>query len=155
MSVRVLYDSERREAVLICTTSDTAFGPIFCEDPKSEWTAAETAEFFLRWLPFDAREFPPDKLEDARNRFLAAKPTECRWYRCGHPRKDEKKPAAAYDYYGEPNPAHAEGYCSDECRDNDAEDNDERQRDAYYGASTPQTEGERYAAAAEEERRLG
>lgn len=42
MSVRVLYDSDEKIAALYCSTTDHAFGPIFNDDPKSEWSAAES-----------------------------------------------------------------------------------------------------------------
>lgn len=151
MSVQVLYDSDRDQAVLICTTSDTAFGPVFSEISRTHgWTAAEVAEHFLRWLGRDAREFKEDELADAVNRFIAAEPLECRWCGCD-------QPATRYDVHGLANAAYDtdDPFCSEECRDSASEDADERQREAYYGASTPQTAAERGAAAAEEKRRLG
>lgn len=46
MGVRILSDEDN--AVLYCSTSDWAFGPVFyCED---EHDAHERAEAFLRWL---------------------------------------------------------------------------------------------------------
>lgn len=162
MGCRVMYDPEAKIAAFYCSTSDHAFGPVFYEDPKSEWSAAEEAEFFLRWLPRDARGFAPEELETQLGRFREAKPVECGWSGCDWQRRRvhryrdrEKAPATAYDFLGKPNPAHKDGFCSEECRDAASEDADERNRDAYYGASTPQTEGERYTAAAEEKARLG
>lgn len=162
MGCRVMYDPEAKVAAFYCSTSDVAFGPICNEDPKSDWTAYETLEFFMRWLPLDPREYGEGELETQLGRFLTAKPKECAWMGCDYRRRHihryrdrEKAPATAYDFDGEPNKAYADGFCSEDCRDAAGEDGDERERDAYYGASTPQTDAERYAVAAEEKRRLG
>lgn len=161
MGCRVMYDPEAKIAAFYCSTTDHAFGPVCDEDPKGDWTAAETMEFFMRWLPRDPREFMPEELETQLGRFLAAKPKECEWSGCDYQhrrvhryRDREKAPAAAYDFEGRPNPAHKDGFCSEECRDAASEEADERSREAYYGGDGPATIREQYAAAAEEKRRL-
>lgn len=49
MAVEVLHDPERRQSVMVCTTTDWAFGPVFRE--------AEDAEEFLIWV----RENGPER----------------------------------------------------------------------------------------------
>jgi len=49
MGVRILADQFRNHAVLFCSTSDWAFGPLFGEDEHGH-DAEERAEAFLRWL---------------------------------------------------------------------------------------------------------
>ena len=48
MAVEILMHEDGRQ-VLICNTTDVAFGPVFQED--------ESAQDFLDWLPFDARTY--------------------------------------------------------------------------------------------------
>lgn len=153
MGCRILYDSEEKMAAFYCSTSEVAFGPVFYEDPKGDWTAAEEAEFFMRWLPRDPREFTPDALEEYLVRFRAAKPKECGWISCRCPGwgKRDRRPATAYDFNGEPNKAHADGFCSEDCRDAAGEDAYDRNVEAFYGASTPQTVAEQVAAAIKRE----
>lgn len=143
MSVEVLYDSDKDQAVLVCNTTDTAFGPVFNEISKHHgWSAAEVAENFLRWLVTDARLLGAEALSDAVSRFIAAEPRECYNYGC-------EQPATLYDVTGLGNRAYDREtpFCSEECRDAYSEEQDERQRDAYYGASTPQTDAERLSVA--------
>lgn len=69
MGVRILegeYDGHTAAAVMICSTTDTAFGPLF-ED-------AEQVESFLRFLEAqgtsDPRKLTPAQLEDAHDRWI-------------------------------------------------------------------------------------
>ena len=48
MGVRILADDEDRQAVMYCSTTDWAFGPVFSSDEHH--TATEWAQAFLRWL---------------------------------------------------------------------------------------------------------
>jgi len=48
MGVRILHDSNSNQAVLYCSTSDWAFGPVFQE--SGDHDAQERAEAFCRWL---------------------------------------------------------------------------------------------------------
>lgn len=75
MSVRVLegeYDGGETRAVMVCSVTGLAFGPLF--DSGEELLA------FLEWFKTnndpgvdsgDPREYDPDYLADARRRFLA------------------------------------------------------------------------------------
>jgi hypothetical protein len=154
MSIDVIFDRDSERAVLVCNTTGTAFGPVFTEIAKDhDWSAGEVAEKFLEWLPMDARELAPDNLADAARRFAASRPTECGWYRC-------KKVAAAYSFDGTPNKSHSRdrreySYCSGDCSSAHSEDAHDRFVEGYYGASTPQTEKERGAAAAAVKKSLG
>jgi len=49
MAVEIAHDTHRQVAVMYCTTTDTAFGPIF-QGPG----CAEDADDFLNWLPRNA-----------------------------------------------------------------------------------------------------
>jgi hypothetical protein len=55
MGCRILHDAGRDAAVLYCSTSDWAFGPVFTD--ADDHDADERAEAFLRWLPQDARRY--------------------------------------------------------------------------------------------------
>jgi len=55
MGVRVLADHYRNHAVLYCSTSDWAFGPVFSEHEGHD--AEERAEAFLRWIAMTAAWF--------------------------------------------------------------------------------------------------
>jgi len=52
MSCQILSDGDQRHAVLYCSTSDWAFGPVFYRDDDHD--ADVRAEAFLRWLQSDA-----------------------------------------------------------------------------------------------------
>lgn len=65
MGVRILHDTDQRMAVLYCSTTDTAFGPVFARSDDHDHEADERAEAFLRWLPSDARRFTDDELSRA------------------------------------------------------------------------------------------
>jgi hypothetical protein len=68
MGVRILADD--RMAVLYCSTTDWAFGPVF-QDGGS-FDAAERAESFLRFLGArDPRQFTDKALEDLYSQWLA------------------------------------------------------------------------------------
>jgi hypothetical protein len=49
MAVEIIHDTRREIAVMICTTTDAAFGPIFTGPG-----CAEDADDFLNWLPRNA-----------------------------------------------------------------------------------------------------
>lgn len=53
MGCRILHDRESDQAVLYCSTSDWAFGPVFTDSDTHD--ADERAEAFCRWLKRDAR----------------------------------------------------------------------------------------------------
>jgi hypothetical protein len=48
MGVRILHDEANAMAAFFCSTSDFAFGPVFCN--KEGRPASERAEAFNRWL---------------------------------------------------------------------------------------------------------
>lgn len=60
MSVQILTEMSKG-SVFVCTTSDTAFGPLM---------QAGTAEEFLEWLNADPREYSTDELCDRYNNFM-------------------------------------------------------------------------------------
>ncbi|HMF95117.1 MAG TPA: hypothetical protein VKE96_12515 [Vicinamibacterales bacterium] len=49
MGVRILHDTGADTAVLYCSTTDWAFGPLFYSDDQAHG-AEERAEAFLRWI---------------------------------------------------------------------------------------------------------
>lgn len=67
MGVRIISNGSC--AVLYCSTSDWAFGPIFYED--EDITAEERAEKFLEWLPQDARLYDDHDLQFKYTEWLA------------------------------------------------------------------------------------
>ncbi len=58
MGVRITDDST---VALYCSTSDFAFGPVFCDDKEHD--ATERAEAFLRWLKIEPRRLTDAELE--------------------------------------------------------------------------------------------
>jgi hypothetical protein len=76
MGVRIITDrqSDHPQAVLYCSTSDWAFGPVFSGNGKHD--ADERAEAFLRWLPQDARWFTDLELQEAYSKWLAQEDTQ-------------------------------------------------------------------------------
>jgi hypothetical protein len=60
MAVRILEDKDGYKA-LYCSTTMTAFGPIFYED--------DDVEAFLEWLPKDARNYTDGELSDQYYQF--------------------------------------------------------------------------------------
>jgi len=60
MGVRVLYDNNANVAVLYCSTSDIAFGPLFFDEDGHD--ARDRVELFLEWLPLDARKYSDSEL---------------------------------------------------------------------------------------------
>ena len=83
MGVRILTDNGE-SAVLYCSTTDWAFGPVFSQSDDHD--AQERAEAFLRWLPqritafeqepamrrsVDARSLTANGLENAYGNWLA------------------------------------------------------------------------------------
>lgn len=66
MSVRVLYDDAEDSAVLYCSTSMWAFGPLFTgEDDRDGQTRAEA---FLEWLQADAPYWTYDRTQIGERR---------------------------------------------------------------------------------------
>jgi hypothetical protein len=66
MGVHILSDDGRRDypgssAVLYCSTTDWAFGPVFSGDDDHD--ASERAEAFCRWLRIDPRTLTDTELE--------------------------------------------------------------------------------------------
>ena len=53
MGCRIVYDSEQELAVMYCSTSDMAFGPVFYAE--NDHDANERVEAFTRWLVTDPR----------------------------------------------------------------------------------------------------
>lgn len=49
MGVRIAHDKDMDIAILFCSTTDTAFGPVF-SDGEHDHDAQERAEAFLRWI---------------------------------------------------------------------------------------------------------
>ncbi len=64
MGVRILNNEADDLAVIYCSTSDVAFGPVFYEDSGDEGdrSASEKAEEFLDWLPVDPRTLSESEL---------------------------------------------------------------------------------------------
>jgi hypothetical protein len=80
MGVRILHNAEDDAAVLYCSTTDWAFGPVF--------ENAAHAEAFVRWCfrteGRDPRSFTDAGLQDAHHRWLslwAAEARGSRWLR--------------------------------------------------------------------------
>lgn len=59
MGVRILVDKDDENAVIYCSTTDTAFGPVIYDRDS----AYEKADRFLRWLREDARHFTDGELQ--------------------------------------------------------------------------------------------
>jgi hypothetical protein len=57
MGYRVITDDKQGYSCLFCSTSMTAFGPVFDED--------ESVYEFLEWLGDDPRKLSADELESA------------------------------------------------------------------------------------------
>lgn len=76
MGVRILTDtqSDYPQAVLYCSTSDWAFGPVF--SGNGEHDAEERAAAFLRWLPDDPRRLTESELETAYATWRAQESTQ-------------------------------------------------------------------------------
>ena len=50
MAVHILHDKHHGMAIMYCTTTDWAFGPVFNDGEHWQHDAADRAEGFLRWL---------------------------------------------------------------------------------------------------------
>ena len=55
MGVEIIYDPKYDRAVLVSSSSDTAFGPVFLNSSEFSLDAAEVAKRFLKWLVADPR----------------------------------------------------------------------------------------------------
>lgn len=53
MATRILHTGDYGRAILYCSTTDWAFGPVFDEDDEHD--ATSRAEAFLEWLKTDPR----------------------------------------------------------------------------------------------------
>ena len=67
MGVRIIEDKDERMAVLYCSTTTWAFGPVFYEFADGSLSARDMAITFIRWLPQDARLYTQKELEDKHN----------------------------------------------------------------------------------------
>ena len=69
MSCRILSCHMDSIAVMYCSTTDWAFGPVFydCE----EHSAHERVESFMRWLVVDPRSLPDNLLEQKYSEWKA------------------------------------------------------------------------------------
>jgi len=72
MGVRIIGDDET--AVMYCSTTDWAFGPVFSD--KDEHSAFERIESFLRWLRVDPREFDEVDLSMKYTEWLSQEKTQ-------------------------------------------------------------------------------
>lgn len=61
MAVRTITTHLDSVAVMYCSTTDWAFGPVFYD--SDEHSADERIHSFLRWLQIDARSLPDNILE--------------------------------------------------------------------------------------------
>jgi hypothetical protein len=77
MGVHILGQAE--QAVMYCSTSDWAFGPVFSADGFHD--AADRAEAFLRWLVVDARTLSDNALDDRYRAWRAQEAAQ--WQREG------------------------------------------------------------------------
>lgn len=67
MSVRIIDSGEN--AVMYCSTTDWAFGPVFYSTPEHD--AMERALLFIEYLkPRDAREYEDNELESKYSEWL-------------------------------------------------------------------------------------
>jgi hypothetical protein len=82
MGCRILHDRDADLAVLYCSTSDVAFGPVFTDSEHGEQDASERAAAFLRWLPCDPRRLDEPELLARYQAWLVAEPDQ---YRREHP----------------------------------------------------------------------
>lgn len=80
MGVHTLYDPEEGNAVMYCSTSGWAFGPVFHDEHAKEvpedcemLDARDLCEAFQEWLGTDARKVDQKDLEEAYGIFLAAR----------------------------------------------------------------------------------
>ena len=65
MGVRIIYDSRNSYAALYCSTTMSAFGPVF-SGPDADSDALD----FLRWLKVDARLLTDGALEGKYSEWL-------------------------------------------------------------------------------------
>ena len=69
MGCRILYDAKQDRACFYCSTTETAFGPVFREITvdstiRANLGADEAAEIFLGWLADDPRKYTALELAD-------------------------------------------------------------------------------------------
>ena len=69
MGVRILEDRESGEAVIYCSTTEWAFGPVF--------PSGGHAQAFLDWCPVDTRQFTSARLEEEYSTFRQER--TCQW----------------------------------------------------------------------------
>lgn len=68
MGVRILHDRYDEMAVLYCSTTDLAFGPVFYA--TKDVSAWDIAHKFTEWLIADARAYTPLELENKYSEFI-------------------------------------------------------------------------------------
>jgi len=98
MGCRILHDREQDLAVLYCSTSDVAFGPVFTDGDNGQ-AADERAEAFLRWLQIDPRRCDESELQAFYSKWFAQEEAQYK----------RENPETCYDC-GEP-----VGTCDDDC----------------------------------------
>lgn len=68
MGIRILYSGSSSMAVMYCSTTDTAFGPVFYDEDNH--TGDDRIEAFIDWLnPIDARHYTEAELRAKYNDF--------------------------------------------------------------------------------------
>jgi hypothetical protein len=71
MGVRILHDRDHNQAVLTCSTTDWAFGPVVGEREGVDADPSERLEAFLEWLKVDPRAFSESYLATKYSAWLA------------------------------------------------------------------------------------
>lgn len=64
MGVRILHNADDSMAILYCSTSDFAFGPVFHETDAA--MASDNAATFVNWLRETGRAADPRSLNDSQ-----------------------------------------------------------------------------------------
>ena len=75
MGVRIIADEYDKLAVLYCSTSDWAFGPVFYADGLIY--ASDLAERFIQWLGRDSREYNDEELREKYHEFRLLNWKQC------------------------------------------------------------------------------
>ncbi len=79
MGVRILHSEQDEQAVLYCSTTGWAFGPVIGLGPVMPYDpvdSVERAEAFLRWLAVDARSLSEKELETRWSDWQAQESTQ-------------------------------------------------------------------------------
>ena len=72
MGVRILSDGDN--AVLYCSTSGWAYGPLFSPSEHQDYSAEDMARRFCEWLPMDSRQYDQHDLENKYGEWLRLPP---------------------------------------------------------------------------------